>query len=239
MSAGQGIAAASSAFVELVRALLDEVETVEILSILAERSVEVLSARHAGVYLRGADGRVRLVAASHEDEPVLTALERVGDELLADGSARSLTNLDLLGGPWPGMVRTAGSAGLGLLHGFRLQVRGDGFGVLLVVDAERRLDDGEAEIGQALADVCSLVMLQHRIARDARVLAAQLQDALQSRVVLEQAKGVLAERGRIGVDDAFGRLRRVARRRRTALSELAASVVRGEADDELLAELLA
>jgi len=82
-------------------------------------------------------------------------------------------------------------------------------------------------LAKALADVATIGLLQQRAIRGRDILTEQLQTALNSRVLIEQAKGVLAERLQLDLDQAFALLRRGARDRNRRLSELAQAVVDG------------
>jgi AmiR/NasT family two-component response regulator len=88
----------------------------------------------------------------------------------------------------------------------------------------------ELAIGQALADVATIAILSDRNTRERERLTEQLQAALTSRVIIEQAKGVLAERGQIPLDEAFSRLRAHARSTQQRLSDLARAVTDGSFD---------
>jgi len=85
-------------------------------------------------------------------------------------------------------------------------------------------------LAQALADVATIGILQQRSAHRSAMLAEQLQAALDSRVVIEQAKGVLAERNRVGIDEAFAALRQHAGNHNLKLTALALAVIRGDVD---------
>jgi AmiR/NasT family two-component response regulator len=91
----------------------------------------------------------------------------------------------------------------------------------------RALDRKEVAVAQALADIATIGILQHREIQDTRAVASQLEGALQSRIVIEQAKGVLAERSQISVDAAFARFRQYARAENRRLSDVARDIVDG------------
>jgi GAF domain-containing protein len=94
----------------------------------------------------------------------------------------------------------------------------------LLRDRTGPLADGDLGAAQALADVATISLIQQRAAEDARILNDQLQTALTSRVTIEQAKGVLAERAGLDMDVAFDRLRRYARAHRLRLTDVAQAV---------------
>jgi len=112
-----------------------------------------------------------------------------------------------------------------------MRLRDDVIGTLNLFGARPGpLTDADARVGQALADVATIAILQERAIRHHEILAEQLQHALTSRIVIEQAKGVLAERGSLDMDQAFNRLRRHARNTNTRLTDLARGVVAGTVD---------
>jgi AmiR/NasT family two-component response regulator len=88
----------------------------------------------------------------------------------------------------------------------------------------------EVKVVQALADVATIAIIQERAISRAETLTEQLQGALNSRIVIEQAKGMIAQRQGIDVDTAFDRLREQARRDQVRLADLARAVVSGVAD---------
>ena len=110
----------------------------------------------------------------------------------------------------------------------RLRERTIGAFNLFRLPGEGMLAAPDLELGQALADVATIAILQHRTIRESEQLAEQLQAALNSRIVIEQAKGALAERAHVDVDVAFTMLRRFARQSRARLSDVAAAVASGE-----------
>jgi hypothetical protein len=119
-------------------------------------------------------------------------------------------------------------------HALPLRVRGEVIGAINLFHAEdRQLDSGDVRLGQAIADIATIGILQERTITQAAVLADQLQRALDSRILLEQAKGRLAERAEVDVDEAFLRLRAYSRRHNRRLTEVAAAFLAGEvgADD--------
>jgi GAF domain-containing protein len=137
---------------------------------------------------------------------------------------------------WPGFVVEAQRQGFHTVHALPMRLRLDTIGTLNLFRTEPTpLDDDDLALAQALADVATIAILQHRALARRNVLIEQLQGALNSRVVIEQAKGVLADRGRLGVDTAFNLLRRYARTHHMRLSGVAWQVVtdRGRAEDIL------
>ena len=132
------------------------------------------------------------------------------------------------GGRWPRFVPVAPGAGFQAVHALPLRLRGDVLGALGLFGAAPGGPDAEADdVAQALADVATIALLQHRAIDDTQLVAEQLQVALNSRIAIEQAKGVIAERAGIGMEEAFRLLRRYARSRQRLLAEVAQEVAEG------------
>jgi hypothetical protein len=129
---------------------------------------------------------------------------------------------------WPHFGPEAVSAGFGSVHAIPLRLRTIVIGALNLFAAEARpLDEPSAHLAQALADVASIAILQDQAAREAVLRAGQLQYALDSRVAIEQAKGMLAERTKSDMDQAFRILRKYARDSRRHLSAVATDIAAG------------
>jgi GAF domain-containing protein len=136
---------------------------------------------------------------------------------------------DLAGdGRWPRFTVAAGEAGFAAVHAIPMRLRAEVIGALNFFHVQPGpLDPGKLRIGQALADVATIGLIQQRVIHDRDVLTGQLQTALNSRVLIEQAKGVLAERLGLDMADAFTLLRASARSRNRNLSDLAHALVDG------------
>lgn len=117
------------------------------------------------------------------------------------------------------------------MHAFPLRLREQTIGALNLFGHEPgEMPADDRQVARALADVATIGILQERALRRSEVLTEQLQTALNSRVVIEQAKGMLAERGGIDVDDAFAVLGGHARDRGVRLSTTALDMVEGRLD---------
>ena len=137
----------------------------------------------------------------------------------------SVPDLAARGELWPSFVPVALAAGFRATHAVPLRLRGRILGAMNLFLAEpAALSAADRSTAQALADVATITIVQSRAAQDARIVQDQLQEALNSRVAIEQAKGVLAERLGCSVDMAFGRMRDHARRHGRRLSEVAREV---------------
>ncbi|HZQ87064.1 MAG TPA: GAF and ANTAR domain-containing protein [Acidimicrobiales bacterium] len=213
--------------------LVADFDVVEVLTVLAHRCVEVLDVADAGLMLQSPRGDLRVVASSSETMRLLELFELQADEgpcvdCYRSGRAVAVLNLELEAAAdrWPRFVPKAVDAGVRSVHAVPMRLRDQTIGALnLFRDDEGPMPDDDVVAAQALADVATIAILQHRAAINAQLLYDQLTEALNSRVVIEQAKGVVAARTGVDMEEAFGRLRRHARAQRARLVDVAHAVV--------------
>ena len=228
-------------FVELADTLVDEFDPVEFLQTLTDRSVELLGADAAGLMLADQRGALQLMASTMErarDLEVFELQHREGPCLECFATGRPVVNVDLTEAHerWPVFTPAAVSAGFRATHALPLRLRREVVGAMnLFTEEPSRLDEAHVAIGQAMADVATIGLLHERNLREQTALSEQLQTALHSRVLIEQAKGVLAARADIAVAEAFVRMRAYARRHGLALTAVATAVVDGSVDVRALA----
>jgi len=219
--------------VELADSLVDDFDVVDLLTLLSSRCVAVLDVAAAGIVLAAATGELRVVASSNEEMRIVELFEVQSDEgpcIDCYRTGRPVLCRDLKEDPirWSGFAPTALAAGFRSAYALPMRLRGATIGALNLF----RIDVGELATddviaGQALADVATIAILQHRAGVAAHELTRQLQEALDSRIAVEQAKGVLAERAKTSTDEAFRRLRDYARSHNLLLADVAADVVNG------------
>ena len=228
-------------FVELADTLVDDFDVIDFLDVLAGRCVELLDVAAAGIVLADQGGSLRPVAASDERARLLELFEAQNDEgpcrdCYQLGAAVVNVNLDGARERWPQFAPQAIARGFRSANALPLRLRSQVIGSLNLFHADPgSLDIAGLRVAQALADAATIGILQQRTIRRGEVVAGQLQAALTSRIIIEQAKGVLAERLRISTDDAFEVLRVAARSRNRLLSDLAREVADGSADPAQLA----
>ena len=217
--------------VELADSLVDDFDVVELLSLLADRCVEVLGVSAAGVMLAAPEGDLRVVASSSEAMRVVELFELQSDEgpcLDCYRCGEAVLNEDLAAadGRWPRFAAVALDAGFRTVYALPMRLRGAVIGAInLFGTGEDPLTSEDVIAGQALADVATIAILQQRVASESRVLIDQLNTALTNRVVIEQAKGVLAERAELSMESAFEAMRHYARDRNLHLADVARGVV--------------
>jgi hypothetical protein len=203
-------------FVELADTLVDNFEVVEVTQSLVDRCVELFDAA-AGLLLSDPDGTMRVLASSSDQMRVVELFEiqaREGPCLDCFLSGQQVVNQHLAdaGDRWPRFTPVALAAGYRSVHAFPVRLRHEVIGALnLFRTDERSLDALDVAAGQAFADATAISILQQRALQDANLLAGQLQAALDSRVLIEQAKGVIAERTQVSIVEAFTRIRAYAR----------------------------
>lgn len=231
----------SKAFVELADTLVDDYDIIDLLDRLVNYSVDLLAAEAAGILLADSQCILRVVASSQEDAEVMELLQLQSDqgpclECYRTGAPVSVPDLTEASGRWPMFVAAVEQRGAyRSVHALPLRLRGEAIGTLNLFHRQPGpLPDADLALGQALADVATIGILSERAIRHSEVLNEQLQAALNSRVIIEQAKGVLAERGNLTMDAAFDRLRRHARTHNAPLSQVARRVVETDLAGEVL-----
>jgi GAF domain-containing protein len=226
------------AFVDLADTLVDDFDVIELLMVLCRKCVESLEVEEAGVMLGDGRGHLHVAAASSERARLLELFELQNDEgpcldCFRLGTPVSSSDLADPAAKWPRFAREAVDVGFRSAHALPMRLRGQVIGALNLFSAEPiALPDEDERVAQAFADIATIAILQEWQFREQVRVAEQLQAALESRVIIEQAKGVIAERLGVDVEVAFGRLRKAARDHNRRLSELAREVVvtRGRID---------
>jgi GAF domain-containing protein len=222
----------AKAFVEVSDTLVDDFDLIKFLQMLTHRVVGLVGAAAAGVMLADSNGRLHSIAASDESTRFLELFQVQRDEgpcLDAFHTVRSVIHLDLSNADdrWPSFAPRAAAVGFRSVHAIPLRRQGEVLGALNVFGADTGtgLDDANAQVVQGLADAAAIGLLKQRVIRRGRLLTEQLERALTSRIVIEQAKGIIARAHSVGVDDAFNMIRRYARRRNRKLVEVAREIV--------------
>jgi GAF domain-containing protein len=225
--------------VTLADTLVDDYDVIDFMQTLAERSVELLGLSAAGIMLADGEGRLRHAACSNEQMRLVELLELQLEEgpcfeaFRKQVSVRSNTAADVAR-RWPRFAPHARDGGFVGVTAVPLRLRGQAVGALnLFSEREGALGDDELAIVQAMADIATIGILQARSIHDQNILTAQLEAALESRIVIEQAKGMVAERNRISVDEAFVLIRHFARSTNRLLSDTARGIIDGTLLDEL------
>ena len=227
----------ASAFVELADTLVDDYDVIDLLDRLIAHSVRLLAADAAGIMLIDGRGRLRVVASSSDEPDWAELLQVQTDEgpcvdCVRTGEPVTVTDLDTAAAHWPRFAAAlheriaSDEARYRSLHALPLRLRGQAIGGMnLFHTRPGPLPDADLRLGQALADIATIGILQERAIRHGEIVIEQLQTALNSRVIVEQAKGVLAQVGGLTMDVAFDRIRRYARSHNLLLVEVARRIV--------------
>ena len=227
----------SEAFVALADTLVDDYDIIDLLDRLVAHSVALLAADAAGILLADPRAQLRPVAASSEGAETMELLQLQSDEgpcleAYQSGTQVRIPDLSKEADRWPRFVSAVTRSGaFASVHAIPLRLRGHAIGALNLFHRDPgALPDVDLALAQALADVATIGILQERAIRRGEILNEQLQAALHSRVVIEQAKGVVAQHLGVGMDTAFDRLRRYARSNNLRLAQVARSLVARELD---------
>ena len=221
------------ALVELADTLVAEFDVVELLTRLTDRCVELLEVTAAGLMLVAPGGDLRVMASSSDAMRMLELFEiqaREGPCLDSYRSGNPVAHGDLLTADdrWPRFAPAARTAGFRSAQAVPMRLRGSVIGALNLFNSKAgSLREEELQVAQAMADIATIAVLQHRAAAEAQVLNEQLSHALTERVVIEQAKGVIAERSGLAMEEAFGALRVYARSHNVRLAVVARDVING------------
>jgi len=221
----------SDLFVEVADTLVADFDVVDFLHKLTDHAAAVSGAEAVGLLLADHHGQLRYMAASNETGKMLELFQLQNAEgpcLDCFNSGAPVVNADLetAEGRWPRFAPAARAAGFQSVHAFPMRLRGQTIGALnLFGHSDNDFADNDVRVVQALADVATIALLQERSITRADALTEQLQGALNSRIVIEQAKGALAQQEGTSTADAFALLRSQARSSQRRLVDVAAEVL--------------
>ena len=223
----------SETFVELTDTMVAGFDVIDFLHVLTDRSVQLLDVSAAGLLLADPRGELRVVAASSEAARLLELFQLQNDQgpcldCFRSGQPVAAADLAAAAARWPRFAPAARQAGFAAVQALPMRLRDQVIGALNLFRADAgAFAPADIRVGQALADVATISLLHERSMRHSDTLNEQLQTALNSRVIIEQAKGKLAERLGLDMDQAFSLLRDYARARNLRLSDLAQAFIDG------------
>jgi hypothetical protein len=223
----------ANAFVGLADTLVADYDVIELAQQLIDSTMSLLPISAAGILLGDANGELHVFASSSEQTRLLELLQVEADvgpclDAYRTGAPMLIDDLDDHAEQWPAFVQRAAEYDYRAVAALPLRLRTERVGALnLFLDRTGPLDVADLAVGQALADVATIGILHQRILSKSELVNQQLQTALNTRLIIEQAKGVLAERGTIDMDRAFNLLRLHARSTNRRLADLAREVVDG------------
>ncbi len=217
-------------FVRVADTLVDDFDLLDFLHMVSVETSSLVDVRDAGLLLADHRGRLQLMAASDERTQMLElfqvqTVEGPCQDCFRGGRAVVNADLRVAGDRWPRFAPRAVAAGFRSVHAFPLRLRQEVIGALnLFGEDVGAMDPADIAIVQALADVATIGLLQERALRRGEVLSEQLQAALNSRVVVEQAKGALAQIHGVSTDEAFNLLRAYCRRHNLRIGDVALAI---------------
>jgi hypothetical protein len=232
----------ANAFVGLADTLVADYDVIELAQQLIDSTMTLLPITAAGILLGDSSGELHVFASSSEQTRLLELLQVEADagpclEAYNTGQPVIVEDLTINQGRWPAFAERAAEYGFLAVTALPLRLRTERVGALnLFCNEVGPLSVADVAVAQALADVASVGILHQRILTRSEMVNQQLQTALNTRLIIEQAKGVLAERGAIDMDRAFKLLRMHARRSNRRLADLARDVIDGEDTSTILSQ---
>jgi len=220
-------------FVELADTLVADFDVVEFLHMLVDRCVELLDVSATGLLLGDSSDRLQVMASSAETIHLLELFQLQNHDgpcldCYRTGAPVSHPDLSMATDRWPLFAPAATESGFRTVHALPMRLRTQVIGALNLFHTDpNALAPEVTQIGQAMADVATIGLIQERALHQQDIVVDQLHTALDSRVLVEQAKGILAERHGIDPGQAFTQLRNYARNHNQRLTELAAAVIDG------------
>jgi GAF domain-containing protein len=230
-AADDRVAELAQAFVELAGALADGYDVVELLDRLIRHCVHLLKVDAAGLVLADASGTLKVMAATDEQARFLEVLQLHADsgpclDCYRSGQPVDVDDLTVDDDRWPALADTIRHGGYRAVHAVPLRFREQTLGAMNLFSTKPGgLGTTDGKIALALAEVATVAILGRRTVHLSGQVAEQLQAALNSRIVIEQAKGMLAQQGRFDMASAFAVLRQHARRNNQRVTDAARAVV--------------
>ncbi|TFD67867.1 GAF and ANTAR domain-containing protein [Cryobacterium ruanii] len=221
----------SAAFVKLTDTLVGEYDVLDVLHTLVEECVHLLDATAAGLLLADPSGELQVVASTSEESYLVEVLQQQAGagpcvDCYRTGKVVTMGDIASSGDIYPDFKAAALSQGFHSVHAIPMRVRHRAIGALNLFRTKTGdVTPEDAAIGQALADVATISILQERTAHEDAVVNEQLQRALNSRILIEQAKGVIAQVSTVSMDEAFKRLRADARAKNHTMHESAEDII--------------
>jgi len=219
------------AFATLADTLVAGYDVLDLLQTLVENCHDLLDVDSAGILLANSFDKLEVVASTSEANTLVEIMQLDADagpclECFRTRAVVSVPDIDVGSTRWPEFCATASEQGIHSVYAIPLRLRETTIGTLNLMRNERgELNHEDIRAAQALADVATIGILQERTIRDASKLRDQLQEALTSRVIIEQAKGVVAETANVSIEAAFALIRQHARSHQTPLSVVARQLV--------------
>jgi len=219
-------------FATLADTMVDDYDVVDLLQTLVDACQELLDASDAGILLADSDGELELIASTSEATELVEVMQLGAEagpciECFLTGAAVSVPDIAAEQGDWPVFRQAALENGFAAIEAIPMRLRNTTIGTLNLLRSETGSPPPEdLSAARAFADVATIGILHERSLREQESLSSQLQTALNSRVMIEQAKGVVSFTAGVSIPDAFSLMRTFAREQGLRLSDVAARIVR-------------
>jgi GAF domain-containing protein len=207
----------NTAFVTVADTLTTDFDVVDLLHTLVEECTQILGIDTGGLMLADPEGNLQLMTSTSESADLVEVMQLAASagpciDCFTSGNAVSVPNIEESGGRWPGFREAALEQGFHSAHATPMKLRGQIIGTMnLFSTSPGEVSPRDAAVAQALADVATIGILQERLIREGHVIAEQLHVALDSRIIIEQAKGIIAHSLSVDMPEAFSVLRNYAR----------------------------
>ncbi|MBP1134423.1 GAF domain-containing protein [Arthrobacter sp. PvP023] len=221
----------SAAFVKIADTLVADYDVFDLLHTLVEESVGILDAAAAGLVLVDPAGDLQVMASTSEESQLVEVLQLESGagpcvDCYRTGAVVAVDDIAADGSRWPLFQESALAQGFRSLHAVPMRLRSRTIGAMNLFGRETGpLSADDAAIAQAFADVATITLLQERAARESAIINEQLQRALNSRIQIEQAKGVISHTANVDMNRAFSMLRDYARAHNQTIYDTAAEVI--------------
>ena len=231
----------SAAFVKLADTLIADFDVVDLLHWLVEECTQILDTQAGGLLLVNPAGELQLVASTSEEAELVEILQLAAGggpclDCFRTGKPVTVGDISAESEKWPEFSAEALKQGFRSVHATPLRLRGQTIGTMNLFSTHvGELAPADITVAQALADVATIGILQERNIRSANLVSEQLQLALDSRILIEQAKGVLAATVGMSMNEAFAAMRTYARNNNLTLRKVAEDVIERRIAFEALA----
>jgi GAF domain-containing protein len=230
----------NSAFVMMADTLTADYDVVDLLHTLVVECTVIVAATAGGLLLADQRGQLQLLASTDESAELVEVMQLAAGagpcvDCFTSGISVSVPNIAASGGRWPDFEGSALGQGFQSVHATPMKLRGEVIGTLNLFNvAPGAFTPRDAAVVQALADVATIGILQQRIATESHIVAEQLQRALDSRVLIEQAKGAMSQALGLTMDEAFGAIRNYARNHNMTMHAVATAITAHSLTAEVL-----
>ncbi|TAL42937.1 MAG: ANTAR domain-containing protein [Salinibacterium sp.] len=226
----------NAAFVTVADTLTADYDVIDLMHTLVDACVDLLDVDAGGLMLADDEGELQLLASTSEKADFVEVMQLNAGEgpcvqCFRTGVAVDVADIEHSGNRWPAFQAAMVEQGFRSVHASPMRLRGQILGAMNLFGTEvGALNAADASVAHALADVATIGILQERSIRETSIVTQQLQRALESRILIEQAKGVVSAMGNIGVDDAFAILRNYARANNLTLRAVSEAVANRSLD---------